>query len=391
MPELQDKLDEYRERTRTICSKFPAEYWRETDLNRRYPQEFVDALTASGLLASLIPTQYGGGGQGLAVGSVIMEEINHSGGHSAACHAQMYTMGALLRHGSAAQKQAYLPGIASGELRLQDHMPANERGGKPIRSEIARSTATTVTVFGQDLMGMLGTVNLGDFAYLELFKRLPDERESVLFNALVVTLVEHGVTPSVLAARMTYLGAPESLQGAVAAGILGLGNTFVGTIEGAAKICQERLPAAGRHAVPERDRLNDEQIEALAAEIVAEFAAAKRPIPGLGHPVHRPVDPRARKLFELCRELGFDDSSSRLLQALSRLASERSGKVLPVNATGAIGALASTLGVPAHVARGLGVMARAIGLVGHLIEEKADPMATTIWYRAEDEASAGEA
>lgn len=119
MPELQDKLDEYRERTRTICSKFPAEYWRETDLNRRYPQEFVDALTASGLLASLIPTQYGGGGQGLAVGSVIMEEINHSGGHSAACHAQMYTMGALLRHGSAAQKQAYLPGIASGELRLQ--------------------------------------------------------------------------------------------------------------------------------------------------------------------------------------------------------------------------------------------------------------------------------
>jgi citrate synthase len=269
-------------------------------------------------------------------------------------------------------------------------MPANERAAKPIRSEIARSTATTVTVFGQDLVGMLGKVNLGDFAYLELFKRLPDERESVLFNALVVTLVEHGVTPSVLAARMTYLGAPESLQGAVAAGILGLGNTFVGTIEGAAKICQERLPAAGGHAVPERDRLNDEQIEALAAEIVAEFAAAKRPIPGLGHPVHRPVDPRARKLFELCRELGFDDSSSRLLQALSRLASERSGKVLPVNATGAIGALASTLGVPAHVARGLGVMARAVGLVGHLLEEKADPMATTIWYRAEDEASAGE-
>lgn len=119
MHALQDELDEYRERTQIICSKFPAEYWRETDLNRRYPQEFVDALTESRLLAALIPTEYGGGGQGLTVGSVIMEEINRSGGHSAACHAQMYTMGALLRHGSDAQKQTYLPGVASGDLRLQ--------------------------------------------------------------------------------------------------------------------------------------------------------------------------------------------------------------------------------------------------------------------------------
>lgn len=263
------------------------------------------------------------------------------------------------------------------------------RGSKPIRSDIASSTASTVTVFGQDLVGMLGKVNLGDFAYLEIFKRLPNERESVLFNALVVTLVEHGVTPSVLAARMTYLGAPESLQGAVASGILGLGNTFVGTIEGAAQICQDRLPAKGADNVAEQ-RLSDEQIDTLAAEIITEFAAAKRPIPGLGHPVHKPVDPRAQKLFQLGRELGFDDSASRLVEALSRLASERSGKILPVNATGAIGALASTLGVPAHVARGLGVIARAIGLVGHLLEEKAEPMATTIWYRAEDEASAGQ-
>jgi citrate synthase len=188
---------------------------------------------------------------------------------------------------------------------------------------------------------------------------------------------------------MTYLGAPESLQGAVASGILGLGNTFVGTIEGAAQICQDRLPAKGADNVVE-ERLSDEQIDTLAAEIIGEFAAAKRPIPGLGHPVHKPVDPRAQKLMQLGRELGFDDSATRLLEALSRLASERSGKVLPVNATGAIGALASTLGVPAHVARGLGVIARAIGLVGHLLEEKAEPMAATIWYRAEDEASASQ-
>jgi acyl-CoA dehydrogenase len=114
-----DDLEGVRARTRALCSQFPDEYWRETDLNRRYPQEFVDTLTAAGLLAALIPTEYGGPGMTLTQASVIMEEINKSGGHSAACHAQMYTMGALLRHGSDHLKNTYLPLIAKGELRLQ--------------------------------------------------------------------------------------------------------------------------------------------------------------------------------------------------------------------------------------------------------------------------------
>jgi acyl-CoA dehydrogenase len=108
-----------RTQTRALCARFPDEYWRETDRNRRYPQEFVDTLTKEGLLAALIPEQFGGLGVGLTQASVIMEEINRSGGHSAACHAQMYTMGAVLRHGSERQKQDYLPAIASGDLRLQ--------------------------------------------------------------------------------------------------------------------------------------------------------------------------------------------------------------------------------------------------------------------------------
>jgi acyl-CoA dehydrogenase len=112
-------LDSLRARTRALCAQFPDEYWRETDRNRRYPQEFVDTLTGAGLLAALIPTGYGGLGLGLTQASVIMEEINKSGGHSAACHAQMYTMGALLRHGSDHLKNTYLPLIATGELRLQ--------------------------------------------------------------------------------------------------------------------------------------------------------------------------------------------------------------------------------------------------------------------------------
>ena len=112
-------LDGLRERTRTLCAGFPDAYWRETDRDRRYPREFVDTLTAAGLLSVLIPTEYGGGGLGVTAASVVMEEINRSGGHSAACHAQMYTMGALLRHGSEELKDTYLPLIADGELRLQ--------------------------------------------------------------------------------------------------------------------------------------------------------------------------------------------------------------------------------------------------------------------------------
>jgi acyl-CoA dehydrogenase len=114
-----DDLDALRGRTRELCARFPDDYWRETDRNRRYPQEFVDTLTEAGLLAALIPAEYGGLGLDLTSASVIMEEINKSGGSSAACHAQMYTMGAVLRHGSQEQKDAYLPLIATGELRLQ--------------------------------------------------------------------------------------------------------------------------------------------------------------------------------------------------------------------------------------------------------------------------------
>jgi acyl-CoA dehydrogenase len=122
-------LESLRHRTRELCAGFPDEYWRETDRNRRYPQEFVDTLTAAGLLAALIPAQYGGLGVGLTEASVIMEEINKSGGHSAACHAQMYTMGAVLRHGSQALKDAYLPAIAAGSLRLQAFSVTEEIAG----------------------------------------------------------------------------------------------------------------------------------------------------------------------------------------------------------------------------------------------------------------------
>src|ERR1700681_1332840 len=114
-----DAHQDLRSALRELCAQFPGEYFRRVDERRAYPQEFVDALTKAGWLAALIPAEYGGSGLGLTEASVIMEEINLSGGNAGACHGQMYNMGTLLRHGSEAQKRAYLPGIASGELRLQ--------------------------------------------------------------------------------------------------------------------------------------------------------------------------------------------------------------------------------------------------------------------------------
>src|SRR5699024_5726223 len=115
----EDERQQLREGVRTLCATFGNEYWRKLDPERKYPHEFVEALTEAGYLSVLIPPEYGGKGYGLTEATIILEEIHRAGGHAAACHAQMYTMGSLLRHGSEAQKQKYLPGIASGDIRMQ--------------------------------------------------------------------------------------------------------------------------------------------------------------------------------------------------------------------------------------------------------------------------------
>src|SRR5437016_5239071 len=245
---------------------------------------------------------------------------------------------------------------------------------RKLKSGLGRSTADQIFVRGHDLTEeLIGKVSLGDFAFLELMARLPTPQESVMFNALVVTLVEHGLTPSTIAARMTYCGAPEALQAAVAAGVLGMGDRFGGSIEQAARILQE--------APPQGD------LPATARSIVEGHRAKKEIIPGLGHPIHKPADPRTTKLFALAAETGFSGGRVKLMEHLSTEASALYGRALPVNATGAIAAIASEMEIPWRVTRGLAVMARAIGLVAHVQEEMEDPMAAEIWARAEDEAS----
>jgi citrate synthase len=249
---------------------------------------------------------------------------------------------------------------------------------KRLKSDLGWSTSDKIVVRGHDLVeDLLGKASLGDVAFLELTGHLPTQQESVVFNAITVTLVEHGITPSAIATRLTYFGAPESLQGAVAAGLLGMGDRFGGSAEAAARVLQEAL----QEAEPEAD------LQALASRIVGEHKAAKRAIAGLGHPVHKPVDPRTAKLFELAAENGFSGRHVELMQRIGDEATRAYGRELPVNATGAIGAIASELGISWRVCRGLAVMARAIGLVAHLQEEMDEPLAAEIWSRTEDESS----
>jgi acyl-CoA dehydrogenase len=148
---LSPEQELYRDGVRAICAKFPESYWRQVDAEKRYPDEFVRALTDGGWLSVLIPTQYGGAGLGIVEACIILEEINASGGNAAACHAQMYTMGALLRHGSEAQKRRYLPEIAAGRLRLQSMAVTEPEAGSDTSriTTFARKDSQGYVVNGQ--------------------------------------------------------------------------------------------------------------------------------------------------------------------------------------------------------------------------------------------------
>lgn len=247
-----------------------------------------------------------------------------------------------------------------------------------IRSDIGWSTPTHVYVKGHDLCrDLMGKVDFGDMAFLQVVGRLPNTRESIMFNALLVTLVEHGITPSAIATRMSVAGAPEAMQAAVAAGLTGLGSVFVGSMENAAHLLQTNLPASGER----KDLL------VCADTLVAHLRAEGMKVPGIGHALHRPVDPRAERLFEIAEVNGFSGKYVHFMRAISMSAQTASGKRLPVNATGAIAAIASELGIPWAIVRGIGIIARSVGLVGHVLEEFENPIARKIKAYVEEAAS----
>jgi len=253
------------------------------------------------------------------------------------------------------------------------------RTSKPLRSDISWSSSEKITIRGLDMpTEILGHMDIGELSFLQITGQRPTKDQARVYNAMIVALIEHGLTPSAIAARLTYTGAPESMQAAIAAGICGLGTVFVGSMEGAAKMLTDALPF---------DTPQEVELTKLAERIVADFRDTGKIIPGLGHPIHKQIDPRAPRLLEIARETRTSGRYVELVQLIAAEAARVSGKPLPLNATGVIGALCCELQFPWQVVRGFGVMARAIGLVGHLAEERVKPIAPEIWRRTEEEAT----
>ena len=247
---------------------------------------------------------------------------------------------------------------------------------KKIKSDMGWSTRDSITVRGFDLTDqLLGKIDLGGMAFLEIKGRLPSAQEAEVFNALLVTLVEHGMTPQAMVTRLVNLAAPEALQAAVAAGLCGVGSVFAGGSEQTARVLQEALA----------NRDDGKPLAEIANSIVADFAARRQPIPGIGHPLHKPIDPRTPVLFGIAERNGFRGQYVELLEAVSRAAEVRLNRELPINATGAVGAILCELDFPWRICRGIAVISRAVGLVGHLAEEMKNPLAREMWERTEEE------
>jgi len=235
---------------------------------------------------------------------------------------------------------------------------------------LGTSTPDTISLLGQDLAAdLMGKVGFGELAYWLVAGRRPTPGETRLFEAVLVALADHGFTPTAIAARLTYLSAPESLQGALAAGLLGGGSRFLGVTEDCGRFLAETLVAAGTE--------RDYDVIALAA--VRRAREEKRFIPGLGHPVHKEQDPRTPVLIAIAEQEGLRGPHLRLFEAIGRVHPQVLGKRLPLNGAGVCGAALADLGLPTDLLRGFALLARAAGLLGQLAEERRRPIANQIY------------
>ncbi len=242
-----------------------------------------------------------------------------------------------------------------------------------VKSEIGYSTVDASTVRGLNLATeIIGKFDFVDMIFHTTLARLPSAREKVMVNALLVTTADHGITPSAIAARLTYAGAPEALQGAVAAGQLGAGSVFLGTMQNAAEMLLEAGRELGEDA-------SDEQLRDAARALIRRYKQERRAIYGLGHPVHVHGDPRVAALRELSQAHGYYGLHWRLMEAIAEVLASERGKSLPINAVGGIAAIIAAMGLDPLIARGLSVVGRSAGLLAHVMEEKAAPIARELW------------
>jgi citrate synthase len=243
----------------------------------------------------------------------------------------------------------------------------------PPKTRIATSDAASITVRGRDLVNeLIGRVSYTEMLYFLIKGRMPSGGETRVLDACLVTLMEHGLTPSAIVARLVADNVPDEPQAAMAAGLLTVGNVFVGTMEGCARILRIGVDTEG-------------DPDAYCRDVVEAHRVERRPLPGFGHPVHKPDDPRPPRLFEVAAEAGLSGRYVALLLKLSAELDRRAGRHLTINATGAIAALLLEIGLPVESLRGIAVVSRAGGLIGHLLEERATHSGRSIWELVERE------
>jgi citrate synthase len=234
---------------------------------------------------------------------------------------------------------------------------------------LGTSDAKQIRLLGLDLsQDLMGKVGFGELAFWLVTQQRPTPQQTRVFETVLVALADHGFTPTAIAARLTYLSAPDSIQGALAAGLLGGGSRFLGVTEDCGRYLAEVLAEVPGEVPTDPDDTAGWDRIALAA--VRKTREAKKFVPGLGHPVHKEQDPRTPVLLAIAEEEGLKGPHLRLFEAVGRVHPEVLGKTLPLNGAGVCGAALADLGLPIDLLRGFALLARAAGLLGHIAEER---------------------
>jgi citrate synthase len=240
-------------------------------------------------------------------------------------------------------------------------------------SAISTSNSATILVRGHDLAGeLIGHIGFSEHFWLLLTGDLPSPAQRRVLDATLVAIAEHGLVPSVQVSRMTLAAAPESLQGAVAAGILGCGSVILGSAEAAGRLFNEIAMQAADGA----------GIDAATTKVIGDYRAAGRPIPGYGHPLHKQRDPRAKRLLEVAREAGSSGRHSEIAHTVERLLPQLIGRPLALNVSGAIPAVLLDVGYPLAAMKGVPILARTASLIAHLLEEQQRPIGFVLSHAA---------
>jgi citrate synthase len=233
-------------------------------------------------------------------------------------------------------------------------------------SAISTSNAERIVVRGQDLCAdLIGKTDFTSYFWLLVTGEAPNPKQKFFADAVLTAIAEHGLVPSVVAARMTYAAAPEAFQGAVAAGLLGCGSVVLGSAENCGRFLDACIAKAKSDGVSNRDA-------ALGA--VRELRANKQAIPGFGHPQHSAGDPRATLLLRLAKEHEAEGEHIAMLRAIGEVLPEAIGRPLPINVNGAIPAVMLDVGFPLAALKGVSLLARTAGLIAHLQEETERPI-----------------